>query len=481
MYKRPNPKKQAARLAFIYTVMTTAVLAIVTVLVLLVLNYRFGEDGSLERRGLVQFASAPSGADITINDRRISARTSTKHSVAPGEHTFMMEREGYEPWSKTLHIEAGSLVWLDYVRLVPTEKQLRTVETYEELHASMHAPGRERIILQPHPDVPEFHLVNILGSDASSQSIALPPELYEDMLADDGLVHEFTMVRWDSSGRYVLVQHDYGSDTEWIVLDTRNPENSQNVSREFAISLRNVRFSGTSGNVLYAVHNDNLRKLNLSEGTISRPLVSDVEEFELYDTNAAAYVTHQDDDGLRHLGVYREGDTEQHIVQSTEHTDAAIAVTEFYGDSYVAIAEGEVVNIYQGLFTNGPLESGAEPLQTIDMQASVDTLEFSAAGRNLLVRAGSYYGHYNIENATHSSSRMQAGSSMGLGWLDDMYAYNDAGGTLQIGEIDGTNIHSMNDVVEGHAVTLSRNGTFLYSIGQNEDGEFVLQRMRMIL
>lgn len=479
MYKKPSARKQIARLTFIYTIMTTAVIALVAFLVLLVLNYRFDEGGSLERRGLIQFASTPSGANIAINDMRINSRTSAKYSVSPGEHTFIMERDGYESWSKTMNVEAGSLVWLDYARLVPTDRPVAEVETYDALHDSLEAPGRRYIILQPQIDQPEFRLVNIEGDSPTGQNISLSSEIYSG--GDIDVEHEFEMIGWDGSGRYLLLQHDWGEEREWIVFDTRRPQDSTNITREFAITMENVRFNGTSGNILYALHNNNLRKLNISDGTLSLPLVRDVESFELYDNNEATYLSLEDEDGSSHLGVYREGDTEEYILHSSEDESMSVAITEFLNDYYIAIGSGSEVNIYRGNFTDITTLSASSLIHSVELDEPIDKVEFSPAGNRLLVRAGESYGSYSIEHNDFSQASVNQGSSRDFEWLDGMYLYSTRGDTLNIGEMDGANIHMINDTVEGHAVTLSNRGTYIYSIGVNDDGQHQLQRVRMIL
>jgi acetyl-CoA acetyltransferase len=84
MYKRPSKRAETVRLVLLYTFMTTIILVLVTVLVLVVANYRFNKaTGTLEQSGLLQLASTPSNAEVSVDGVSIGQRTSTKYSIDP--------------------------------------------------------------------------------------------------------------------------------------------------------------------------------------------------------------------------------------------------------------------------------------------------------------------------------------------------------------------------------------------------------------
>lgn len=486
MYRKPSSRARTARLALTYSFMTIAVLTIVSFLVLTILSYRFDvSTGTLEQRGLLQFASTPSGARITIDGRQISARTPTKHLVDPGMHDFTIERDGYETWHKNLAIEAGTLVWLDYVRLVPRERPVEIINTYEQLDDSLAAPTMRSILLQPNRSIPSFRFVDVSGNTPQGRTIALPAAMHRNETTNTDtnrtIQHTYQMIQWDDGGRYVLVRHTYNSTTEWLILDTREPERSKNVTLEFDIPITNAEFSGTSGNVLYVMSNDSLRKLDLAAGTISRPLVNDLASFHLYDTNIVTYVSRPDPETeQRTVGLYREGDTTPQVLQTVDDPDVpvSVAMTRYLGDTYIAIAEDDTFEVYRGDFT-GAADSAARLItQTLD--APIDQISFNPGNNYVFVRAGAFYASFGLEHRTYSVAELSSGRATSLHWLDSMYVWSDIGDSLRIKELDGTNEHTINPVAPGHAVTLSRNGTYLYSIGEADNG-YQLQRVRMIL
>lgn len=481
MYRRPSKRQQTIRLSIIYTLMTISVLAIVGTLVLVVQGYRFDRGtGTLEQRGLIQFASTPSGATVEIDGRAIGSRTSTKTSVDPGTYEFLMWREGYETWRKTVDIEAGALIWLNYARLVPKERPVQTLASYERLDASLASPTNRSILLQPDRSRPVFRLADISGDSMSQQTIQIPSSQYTVPDGDD-VEHVFTMDHWDENGRYMLVRHTYGDQHEWIVLDTRQPSETENISQAFAIPISNALFSGTSGNILYVLSGGSLRKLDLSAGTISRPLVSNVASFSLYDTNIVTYIGLPAEDGSRQVGVYREGDTTPNIVYTAESSDTSLhaQLTTYFTTTYMVISDDKTFTVYTGHF-DGRSSDDVTRLVTRTVDAPIEQVEFSPGRGHAFVRAGSEFFSYSLERSIVSQASLQGGSATSLQWLDEMNVWSEADGSLVMQELDGANVHAITAVAPGHTATLSRNGTYLYSIGTTDSG-YQLQRIRMIL
>src|SRR5690606_7409106 len=131
MYKKQfrSKKQEVVYRTLIYSGMTLTVLMIVASIVFFVLmGYRLDQHNwSIARSALVQLASTPSGATVTIDGKTISARTPMKQSLISGDHTFVVTRDGYRDWSKSLPIQAGTLTWLNNIRLIPSELETKNV------------------------------------------------------------------------------------------------------------------------------------------------------------------------------------------------------------------------------------------------------------------------------------------------------------------------------------------------------------------
>ena len=272
MYRRPSKKKEIIRRTLVYTAMTLVVLVTVAGLIFLILGYRIDTDNRrVERSSLVQYKTIPSGASVKVDGKDLGIKTPSKSTVVEGVHKFEIGRDGYETWQKTLDIKAGTLTWLNYTRLVPKNRPVVSVANYPALQAGLGTYEGQAIALQPDAAVPSFRLVDVRDDDIKGSTITLPAILYSQA-ATPNVTHSFRMDSWDTSGRYLIVEHSYADKKEWLVVDTQDVNLSKNMTTLLDVDITRVVFSGTSGNILYALTGGDIRKLDLSAGTLSRPL-----------------------------------------------------------------------------------------------------------------------------------------------------------------------------------------------------------------
>lgn len=489
MFKRLTKKQQLVRRIVVYIVMVAAVVVIVSGTILFILGYRLDSDkGRLEQGALIQFDSKPNGADVLIDGKSINSNTPSKQSIIAGAHSFMVSRDNYETWTKNVTVKAGTLTWLDYIRLVPKNLKTESVSSYTTIVGEKASPDNKWLLVQEKADTPSFQLVDLRSAQIKSSNIALPTPVYSEATTPN-IQHSFTIQSWDDNGRYVLIKHTYADKSEYIIVDTQNVVASVNVSRLLSISLTDAKLSGTSGNVLYGLSIDGtIRKLDVSAATISRPLVSNVKSFEIYNVNIISYVATDSANPTHQVaGLYRDGDTDPRVldVVTTAAVPLHIALTQYHGSDYVAISEGPKVTILRGRYpaagdtTNASLERFAQ----FTSASAVDQLSFSAEGDYLIAQSGLKFIGYEIEYMRYTASTISANEKTArpLTWLDNAYLWAVYDGYLSIREFDGTNSHVIMPMEPSFDATLSQNGRFLYGIAKSTDGTYQLQRVQLIL
>ncbi len=67
-------------------------------------NYRFTQDGLVKETGLLSANSAPTGAQVLIDDKLITATDDTIY-LEPGTYQIKIVKDGYNPWEKTMAVE----------------------------------------------------------------------------------------------------------------------------------------------------------------------------------------------------------------------------------------------------------------------------------------------------------------------------------------------------------------------------------------
>jgi len=489
MFKKPTKKQFIIRRIILSTVATFAVIIIATAAILFMLGYRLDSgNGRLEQGALLQFDSTPNNAEVFIDGYDIGSRTATKHTVVAGVHTVTMTKDGYQDWNRTLDLSAGTLTWLDYVRLVPKELPVQSVAAFKAMSSMQLSPDSKWAIIQERADSPVLQLIDLRSVTVKQSSLTLPATSYAEA-ATPKVKHSFSVKSWDSGGRYVLITHLYKEQTEWLVLDTQNASQAINITRVFNAGLKDVAFVGTSGKVLYGLTNDGtVRKIDLAAGTLSRAFVTHVESFSLFDDKILSYVgTDPSNATKRVAGVYRDGDEAPHILRSISggETVLKVAASRYFSDDLVAIAEGNVVTILRGKYPSSSAQDATSLAEfaTFELSGAVSMLSFSPDGDFVVAQSGESFQSYEIEHkrtepgviATKTSKAVSA-----LRWLDAAHLWNDDGGTLVMRDFNGANVFPVMKVAPGFGAGLSQNGRFFYAIGATDNG-YQLQRVTMIL
>ncbi len=488
MYHQPSKRKRLINLIAVYTIMTIAVVSIVTVIVLFMLGFRLNANGgNLEQYAFLQFSSTPSGATVTVDGAVIGSKTPNKISIPAGKHEIMMWRDGYETWHKTVDIKAGTLTWLNYTLLVPKNLSVEVVAHYPSIYATLASPTGNSMLVVEKSDTPTFNLVDLGSDTAKNTKLVIPTNLYSESTTV-GVSHTFQISKWDDGGRYVLIRHIYGAQDEWLALDTQSVASTKNITRLLDVSISDIVFSGTSGNVFYALVSSDIRKLDLSAGTISKTFVNNVSSFDIYsDLNVITYIGMNTDSVPKQVvGIYRDGDDKSSVIRTIPVSQTGpvhIATTHYFNQDYVAISEGKKVDILSGSYPNTTSDNttSLKNIASFNTTEDVQKLTFSPIGEYVFAQSGAYFASYDLEYQKLASTTIDGTTAMSqLKWLDKNYVWSDRDGKLTIREFDGANVHTINAVTIGQDATLTHNGRYLYSINKTV-ADYQLQRVRMIL
>ena len=486
MHRRPSKKQLLFQRTIVFIAMVVSVVVIVTGVVLFILGYRLdGMNGKIEQGALVQFDSQPSGGRVSIDGRSINAQTSTKRTVVAGTHSFLVEKDKYLPWTKSLTLDAGTLTWLDYIRLVPADLQKQTVRSYEQVYSVKTAPDLQTIAVQETAATPTFDIIDIRSKEVKSNQITIPQSVYSEATAADAN-HVFSMQRWSEDGRFILLKHTVKETTEWIVVDTENVAESINMTRLLSIGFSDVQFAGTGGSSFFGLTEGIVRKIDLSNATISRGLITHVGSFNVYEMNTITYTGQDPDDTTKPVaGFYRDGASRPYIVRTAEAgTALLIDTTKYFNDDYIAITEGLQTTVLKGRYPSPTqdLSDTMDVLKTITSPTAATRLTFSPGGDYLVAQAGLAFTSYEIEHDRLNTAMLQTSEtgSHDLHWLDEAYLWAVYDGHVSMREFDGANAHVIMPVEPGFDVTLSQNGRYFYGVNKTDD-TYRLERVTLIL
>jgi hypothetical protein len=489
MYRQPSKRKQLLQRISIYSIMSIAVVILVGILVFFMLGYQINKsDGKIEQGGLVQFNTRPAGADVTIDGQTLGTRTASRKTLPTGQHFITMQREGYHNWQKSVDVTAGSVLWLTYARLVPTELKPVNVTSFASLSSTASSPDNKWMAVKDDPKTATIRLVDLSRDDVEVTNLELPAASYTLPSADK--TQSFSLETWNPSSRYILVKHTY-DDTkiEWIVVDTQNVAATKNVSTLLGINATKLVFSGNNASILYALVDNNVRKIDVGATTLSGPLVSNVAEFSLYENTTILYTTLLDPTTkTRTAGYFDEGATKARTIRSyidDGTTPLRIAVGKYFDDHFIALAYDQTVEIMKGTLPRSDTTS-PDPLTTVSTIAApggAQYLSVKTSGRFIVIQTPTTYVVHDLELKKTTTTPFAANAlpQRELRWLDGYTIWNDQGGKLQVYEFDGANQHEIMPVTPGFSVTYSPSTKYLYGFVSTEDGKYHLERVQMIL
>jgi len=453
--------------------------------VFIILGYQFNrQDGRIEQGGLVQFESLPSGADVTIDGASFGTKTSSKTTMTAGQHFVTMAKSGYQQWQKSITVVPGSVLWLNYARLIPAELKPAEVAEFASVAGTAVSPDKKWMAVQESAASATIRLEDISQDSVKTTTLELPATSYTHPPA--GASHQFALDAWSADSRYLLAQHVYPGATEWLVVDTQNVAQTKNITKLLGTDMTKPVFSGDNSTILYAQVGQDVRKIDIGALQISRPLVTNVAEFSVYGRNTIVFTTQLDQTTkARSVGLYQDGADAPTIVRT--YTDQGslplhLGVGEYFNDTYVAIAYGEGVEIIKGDL-NGDWQKKMQVNASMIVPGGVQYLSVTKNGRFVLAQQGATYMTYDLELQKTTTTTLKGAGAVGkqLQWLDEYMLWSDRDGTVRLYEFDGANQHDIMPVVPGQSVTLSANGRYVYGVSQSADGKFHLSRVRLIL
>lgn len=153
-------KRQAIKVIVTEILMGIAVVAMVIALVLVVSGYWISDDFEVNRQGLLQVSSIPTGAYATIDGEEQSwfQRTNLSKMVPVGSHDITITKDGYDVWTKTVEVKEGLLYRLHYPRLFLKNRKTTTALASSDIRRADVSPKHQKMIFET---VEGYYLVDL--------------------------------------------------------------------------------------------------------------------------------------------------------------------------------------------------------------------------------------------------------------------------------------------------------------------------------
>lgn len=447
-------RRQSRRIIISEALMVLTVIVTVMILAFVVSGYWVGSDFKIERQGLLQIYSIPTGADIDVDGNPTSwlQRTNTSKTLAAGEHTIKLTKEGYDSWSRTINITEGLLYRLHYPRLFLLE---RTEEVAYETSANSAfiSPDRNWALLLN--NTTSWELINLDTEETKPTKLDLSEVLPYTSRANDAKVGLFTgtiiNAKWAADNDHILLKIT-GSDNEinWIILSTKNPANSINLTKEFNADFEEIKILDQSANNLVVTLAGNLHRIDVSSKQISAVLLKDVYSFDFYEQNVV-FTAKDSETGKYYVALTKLGSED--ITKVKEDLDAPVRVvtTKFYDDEYIGLINENSITLYT--------KKDFVEKSTFAISFSPENIKVGAAGEAIVMSTGGHIATLDMEAQQLFEWNTETDT---FGWLDSSMIYAVKGGALNVYDFNGLNHRELSKNVSSHFPVTITSDKYLY-------------------
>jgi hypothetical protein len=197
-----------------------------------------------------------------------------------------------------------------------------------------------------------------------------------------------------------------------------------------------------------------LRKLDISEQSISKILASNVTSFNLYDENIV-YVANNK------VSVLKKIDGEAIDLLDVQGDRIFAALTRSYRDNYLTVVEDGKLSLYKGQLPRDKDDKSFEQIFSVEIGLMPERIKIGVDGDFVIMSNGKNIVTLDMESENVSRFEVEDGK---IGWLDDHLLYVvDNDGDMVVYDYDGLNRRELSkNASQRLSATVSEDDRWLY-------------------
>lgn len=437
-------RRQSLRVIASEVIMVITVIITVVILALLVSGYWLNSNFEVERQGMLQIHSTPTGANISVDgDSPWFQRTNTSKVLPSGAHEVVLTKDGYDSWSKTVVVSEGLLYRVDYPRLFLLEREKSVFYDTAAVTFATISPDRNSILIVN--NTTNWELLKLNSDEPNATPLDISKlTAFTGATKEKLFTSEIISANWDSNCEHILFElRDATGATEWVLLDVKNPAKSINITREFAINFSELRIFDNSANNLIGVSDGTLRKIDVNGRQISAPIATGVEHYDffesdiIYSTADAVYLTKLNRTDPPTL-VANVGSARPYL-------------SRFYDDKYITL-------ITENSFSLLKKEDFSEVISSA-LSFSPTNIKIGQGGSFIFMQQDLDVTVLDMETLSVVNWTLDSPT---YGWLDGNMVYTVSEGTLIVYDYDGLNRRELSHDVSSHFPVSITDNKWLY-------------------
>jgi hypothetical protein len=446
--------------------------------ILLFVAYGFGlQNGRVIQSGLLFISSTPNPAAVYLDDARYQNNTNTKLLLPEATYQVALRRDGYRDWQRPITVVGGAVEQYTYPFLFPVDLTTTTMQRYASAPSFITESSDQHWLLAAHANsLASFDLYDLTSPRQAPTALTLPGGLLTASAAKQSLAP----IEWADDNDHLLLEHTYGGNMEYVLLDRSSPAQSRNLTKALDLPTSGVSLRLDDHQQDHYLVLDTaarvLSRISLGTPTLS-PLLSSVLSYaaDTDNGNVIVYATpdpanqHQTNimifDGSRKL-VLRHGPAGDHYL---------LAAADYNGNTYVTVSAKEASTAY--VYKN-PIAEITDPRLGVAVPAQAFTINnptytgFSVSGQYGVFESGARFAVYDAANDqgfNYTVDDTLDAPMTHARWMDEARLYYVSRGQIIVFDYDGRNRQPLVPADPRYPLIFDDNYKFLYAFAKSSD------------
>lgn len=463
--------------------MLIAVLAIVFLMMLVAMGYKFTDKGGIEQSGLLEISSQPSSAKVTIDGDELFSPTEISKLLSAGTHDVKLSKNGYDVWKSQVEIEAGLLTKITWARLFPINPTVDTVDIHDKpLTITSFSPSRKNLIIAE-AESESLELLNIQSDKLKAKIIKFADFAYIPNESDAKVQSsDFKIVSWSNNDSKILVRQQVGESAHWILVNLSDTKKSVDLTTIFNKNFTQLLLANDSASKIWALAEGELTEINVEDKTMTQVIATNVTRIA-NNQNTVAYVAKSTDTILgaktdstdaeidngdtptNKIYIYNEGeDGSTAIVELGDNSAPLITMGTYWSKNWLAYANNGDFHCMSGKY---PAYNKARETDFKDIYKTAITFEPNYITNNpeqrvIITASNKELLGFDIETLRPYTFSVDSDLSS-INWLDNYLIWNQEGDKIVTHDFTGENRRELASTkLSGFPAVISDNNQYFY-------------------
>lgn len=393
----------------VYPVIATIFVAVALFMTLLSFGYSISyEDGKIvtTKTGIIIIASSPGDAEVYLNGELHRKRTPALpfinlklNRLPAGDYNIKISKEDYVTWKGKVTVNPGFVSWLDYVYLIPLEKEDQPFNFPANVNKMISSQDKELLLASVIDEDLAIQTVWSVNTATKSRNKMLEIDLEKRNKIDP--------VSVSYSNERFLYKEKIDEVINLKVQEISASGQSWNITNQFGFDFDSITFSPYSHNELYGLRDGNLYKINYTQRSMTASLVSNIIGIYPNENEMLLVKTTEDNYGL--WKIERNNDIKNIIKALPASKNYRVSFMEDAGYYLVYINDEKDLVLYTNNSKNPTLET-----------ISKNTLFFRASPneKRVAIKTDKNLKVYDLESEEYYTIADQEGITM-VDWFSD--------------------------------------------------------------